>query len=76
MAGKNPIPPERLRSINDPAERGAEASRYIDFAKSRIDEAREIRDEAIRTLNAGGMSQPKIAEAVGVSVGTVRLVLK
>lgn len=62
--------------IEDPRYRASAATAAIGNAEREIVHARRIRDKAIRELALSGMSKPKIAQAVGLSLSTVKGVLR
>lgn len=65
-----------IREIVDPQERAARLSAFITDTDQALGEARKARDELIVELRATGLSQPKIGEIVGVSLSTVKAVLR
>ncbi|MCK9929443.1 hypothetical protein MXD62_20045 [Frankia sp. Mgl5] len=66
---------DKILAIEDPRERAAHMTAFIEETNRALSRVRDARKETIRELRGTGLSQPKIAEAVGVSLSTVKTVL-
>ena len=65
-----------IAKIKDHATRVRAAVEYRAYALARAKEALDIRDAAMAEMKADGTSLPKIAEATGVNIATVKAVLR
>jgi DNA-binding NarL/FixJ family response regulator len=67
---------DAIEQTADPQDRARAASVAIAGAESQIASARRIRLVAIMEMARNGMSKPQIAEAAGVSLSTIRQMLR
>lgn len=73
---KPAMPLEDIDRLKDQAKRAVGAAEFLAYAEDRARRARAIRDNAIRRLRDGGKTVPEIAAITGLSVNTIKVVIR